>query len=420
MSRVGEKVMCKWKDGSIHQAEIVEERQSRKAPDEREYYVHYVNYNRRLDDWVSRDRIEFADGAAGSDAADDAWRASAAGGGRKRKHADMGSSAAAADGGAGGGLGRGASASLAAHASAEETGASLAEKEHEDMTKVKNISRIELGKYEMDTWYYSPYPDEMAGENLKEDKLLLCEFCLKYFKSSPNLERHKKTCDLRHPPGDEIYRDGCLSVFEVDGKDNKIYCQNLCLLAKLFLDHKTLYYDVEPFLFYILTEVDPCGAHIVGYFSKEKSSPEEYNLACILTLPPFQRKGYGKFLISLSYELSKLENKVGSPEKPLSDLGKLSYRSYWTYVILENIKKLADSHLSIRKLSEATSIKVEDIISTVQNLGLIKYWKGQHTISISQGMIEARLRDNSSAKHFCKPACVRWAPRSVAKSSTKR
>ena len=38
--------------------------------------------------------------------------------------------------------------------------------------------------------------------------------------------------------GDEIYRDGNLSVFEVDGKENKVYCQNLCLLAKLFLDHK--------------------------------------------------------------------------------------------------------------------------------------------------------------------------------------
>lgn len=42
-------------------------------------------------------------------------------------------------------------------------------------------------------------------------------------------------------------------------------------LAKLFLDHKTLYYDVEPFLFYILTETDASGCHIVGYFSKEKS-----------------------------------------------------------------------------------------------------------------------------------------------------
>lgn len=59
-------------------------------------------------------------------------------------------------------------------------------------------------------------------------------------------------------------------MYEVDGKTNKIYCQNLCLLSKLFLDHKTLYYDVDPFMFYVLCEVDDGGAHIVGYFSKEK------------------------------------------------------------------------------------------------------------------------------------------------------
>ena len=57
-------------------------------------------------------------------------------------------------------------------------------------------------------------------------------------------------------------------MFEVNGSDHKIYCQNLCLMAKLFLDHKTLYFDVEPFLFYILTEVDKQGCHVVGYFSK--------------------------------------------------------------------------------------------------------------------------------------------------------
>lgn len=73
---------------------------------------------------------------------------------------------------------------------------------------------------------------------------------------------------MKHPPGDEIYRDGIVSIFEVDGRKNKIYCQNLCLLAKMFLDHKTLYYDVEPFLFYILTETDQDGCHFVGYFSK--------------------------------------------------------------------------------------------------------------------------------------------------------
>ena len=75
-------------------------------------------------------------------------------------------------------------------------------------------------------------------------------------------------CTWRQPPGREIYRKGTLSIYEIDGADHKIYCQNLCLLAKLFLDHKTLYFDVEPFLFYILCEVDKQGAHLVGYFSK--------------------------------------------------------------------------------------------------------------------------------------------------------
>ena len=38
-------------------------------------------------------------------------------------------------------------------------------------------------------------------------------------------------------------------------------------------------------------------------------------LACILTLPPYQRKGFGKFIIAFSYELSKVERKVGTPER---------------------------------------------------------------------------------------------------------
>lgn len=55
---------------------------------------------------------------------------------------------------------------------------------------------------------------------------------------------------------------------QVDGKKNKVFGQNLCYLAKLFLDHKTLYYDVDLFLFYILCECDDRGCHMVGYFSK--------------------------------------------------------------------------------------------------------------------------------------------------------
>ena len=131
--------------------------------------------------------------------------------------------------------------------------------------------------------YYSPYPDSYC--NLS--KLYVCEFCLKYMKlpSTHALHTSSGGCSCRHPPGTEIYRENNTSVFEIDGKDHPVYCQNLCLLAKLFLDHKTLYYDVEPFFFYVVTEVDDTGSHIVGYFSKEKVSAEGYNLACILTFP---------------------------------------------------------------------------------------------------------------------------------------
>lgn len=155
---------------------------------------------------------------------------------------------------------------------------------------------IEFGKYEIQTWYSSPFPQEYA----RLPKLFLCEFCLKYTKSKAVLERHQDKCTWRHPPATEIYRCKDLSVFEVDGNVNKIYCQNLCLLAKLFLDHKTLYYDVEPFLFYVLTKNDKKGCHLVGYFSKEKHCVQKYNVSCIMTMPQYQRQGFGRFLIDFS------------------------------------------------------------------------------------------------------------------------
>ncbi|KAK5119766.1 hypothetical protein LTR85_007342 [Meristemomyces frigidus] len=283
------------------------------------------------------------------------------------------------------------------------------------------IKCINFGQYEIDTWHAAPYPEEYS----RNKHLYICEFCLKYMSSDYVAWRHKLKCSAKHPPGDEIYRnkvfnpetgvEKTLSFFEVDGRRNPLYCQNLCLLAKLFLGSKTLYYDVEPFLFYIMTENDEFGCHFVGYFSKEKrgcgppppmhphtsfdetqdsqqagggadaqdeqgidpalSNPGN-NVSCILVLPVHMRRGFGRVLIEFSYLLTKVEGRTGSPEKPLSDMGLVSYRSYWRNVLCALLLRYkgnetsanAESQLSVGQIAKETGMTPDDIISTLEAL----------------------------------------------------
>ncbi|KAK2805294.1 hypothetical protein FQN50_006194 [Emmonsiellopsis sp. PD_5] len=225
------------------------------------------------------------------------------------------------------------------------------------------IKYINFGGFEIETWYAAPYPEEYSRNRV----LYICEFCLKYMNSDFVAWRHKLKCPAKHPPGDEIYRDGSVSVFEVDGRKNPVYCQNLCLLAKLFLGSKTLYYDVEPFLFYVMTEYDDLGCHFVGYFSKEKRPSSSNNVSCILTLPIHQRKGYGNLLIDFSYLLTRVERKTGSPEKPLSDMGLVSYRNYWRLVLSYQLRN-QKTPVSIAELSERTGMTADDIVSGLEGL----------------------------------------------------
>ncbi|RZF47713.1 hypothetical protein LSTR_LSTR005977 [Laodelphax striatellus] len=294
---------------------------------------------------------------------------------------------------------------------------SMAPHNDDVVTRMKNVEMIELGLHRIRPWYFSPYPQELVNQPC----IYICEFCLKYRKSRKCLERHLNKCNLRHPPGNEIYRKESISFFEIDGRKNKVYAQNLCLLAKLFLDHKTLFYDTDPFLFYIMTDLDDRGFHIVGYFSKEKQSAQDYNVACILTMPPYQRKGYGKLLIEFSYELSKFEGKTGSPEKPLSDLGLLSYRSYWAHTILDiliSIKPVGDNEqpqITVNEICEITSIKKDDVISTLQTLNLINYYKGQYIITMNHETVSSHLKSMEKRKIRIDPKCIHWTPRDWSK-----
>lgn len=100
------------------------------------------------------------------------------------------------------------------------------------------------------------------------------------------------------------------------------------------------------------------------------------NLACIMVLPPFQRRGYGKLLIQLSYALSRRESRIGTPEKPLSDLGKVSYRSYWWWILIRVLDESGiDRNITVIDLSEMSGIHPEDIKSTFNAVQMIKYEK---------------------------------------------
>ncbi|KAK1759660.1 histone acetyltransferase mst2 [Echria macrotheca] len=297
-----------------------------------------------------------------------------------------------------------------------------AKKSKKSSGPASQIECIEFGGWEIDTWYAAPYPEEYSRNRV----LYICEFCLKYMNSDYVAWRHKLKCPAKHPPGDEIYRHGSVSVFEVDGRKNPVYCQNLCLLAKLFLGSKTLYYDVEPFLFYVLCEYDDLGYHFVGYFSKEKRASSQNNVSCILTLPIHQRKGYGNLLIDFSYLLTRVEQKTGSPEKPLSDMGLVSYRNYWRLIMCRYLLEHSPSDrsdkkgLSIKKISDDTGLTPDDVISALEGLRcLVRDPQTQlYAFRVDQQYCREYIAKWESKNYVqLNPSALTWTPYVMGKSN---
>jgi histone acetyltransferase HTATIP len=277
-----------------------------------------------------------------------------------------------------------------------------------EVSRIRNISKVQFGRHDLFPWYFSPYPEIFS----QEDVIYICEFCLGYYGDEFSFTRHRRKCNLQHPPGNEIYRDDYVSFFEIDGRRQRTWCRNLCLLSKMFLDHKTLYYDVDPFLFYVMATPSDKGYHIVGYFSKEKESADGYNVACILTLPQYQRKGFGRLLIQFSYELSRIEGKLGSPEKPLSDLGLLSYRQYWSENILDILMGYneKDEKATIEAISTALAMTTQDVEHTLQALRMQVYHRSDHKIVIPEKLIKQREESLQKQRRMIDPSRIQWKP----------
>lgn len=184
---------------------------------------------------------------------------------------------------------------------------------------------------------------------------------------------------------DESGEEGTWEVWEVDGEDDTLYCQNLSLFGKLWLDNKSIFFDVGNFKYYLLVFHGPSQdehiggnyidgeRQVVGFFSKEKMSWDHNNLACIVVFPPWQHKSLGNLLIGVSYEISKREKVLGGPEKPISESGKRSYMKYWGSVIANfviNDLPSEDITISLDDLAQATWISKEDCLEALKIMGI--------------------------------------------------
>jgi len=191
----------------------------------------------------------------------------------------------------------------------------------------------------------------------------------------------------------------------------KLFACRLCHLSRFFVGTKTpndTYADkFEYFMLYNREK------SFMGYFSKEiaAEATEMFSLSCLLIMPKFGRQGHGKFLIDFSYKLAKLKldraDVTVSPERPLTDHGLLSYRSYWRDCILIYILQMIDQHevnkqkmlksellsanimtsleqmnrfpkFSIKQLTDSCFCNSNDLISTMQWFGWLKQLSSFH------------------------------------------
>jgi MOZ/SAS family/MYST family zinc finger domain len=262
----------------------------------------------------------------------------------------------------------------------------------------RGVKRVVLGDLSFHTWYHSIYPEELVSKD--SELLYVCRWCFRYTCDAGAYATHVKVCDRRtSPPGIKVYEHGGYAVWEIDGEDDKLFAQNLSLFSKLFLDHKSVFFDVSSFLYYVLTFADPTEPdeyHVLGYFSKEKLSWDPNNLACILIFPPYQHKRLGKLLMGVSYKLSAWEwepGLIGGPERPLSELGRRSYTRFWEERMARHFllgpprgkairqkqaatkaarKTPPRERMTVQEIGLATGMLTEDVITALKSMGVVE------------------------------------------------
>jgi hypothetical protein len=280
----------------------------------------------------------------------------------------------------------------------------------------------------------APSPSATSTASTTCPTLHICPYCFGY---TPHLSayvahlRHhqqlrKQDDSLSSVPASAtpVYTYDGYSVWEIDGETEKLYCQNLSLFGKLFLEQKSVFFDTGGFLYYVLTYTPPeiisagvksvksvkkqdraqsdvrddlgLKTEVLGFFSKENPSWDSNNLACILIFPPYQHRQLGKLLMSVSYKLSGWEwegGVIGGPEKPLSVMGRRSYLRFWSeriarFMLGESAdadgRKVFDERkkrkgrkaavmkeaLTVKEIGERTGMLAEDVVAALTEMGV--------------------------------------------------
>ena len=153
---------------------------------------------------------------------------------------------------------------------------------------------------------------------------------------------------------------------------------------------------MDVFYFYVMYAKIGEEFRLIGYFSKEKPllMVNSNILSCILTVQCYQYQGYGNILIDMAYMLASRDNLIGSPEKPLSDLGYMAFSKYWRYRIFEYLTEHDLNNISVADIVMYTNFTAVDIQQTLRNENvLIPRKTGDFVFYCKENMMEEFLKN---------------------------
>ena len=67
----------------------------------------------------------------------------------------------------------------------------------------------------------------------------------------------------------------------------------------------------------------------------------------------------------------------------------------------------------LKDVSQQTGINAYDIVSTLQSMGMLKYWKGKHLVLTKKDILDefrAKLKKKKNPK-LIDPKCLHWTPK---------